>query len=158
MAKRKPKSKRPQPQHKKQQKSQHDKRKRLQCENPKRKKTRRAKVPLTGAIQKAVSVLMAVMDRRIAFRLAIIVAGMFLADGRRTASAWFVASGVQDDWDRFYDCLISVGRTSGKLATAVLGLLVQKFVPGLGDRILSKELQRADTLIFGPTDTAWLGL
>jgi len=80
--------------------------------------------------------LQAVMDRRIAFRLAIVVAGMFLADDRRTASAWFVAAGVQDDWDRFYDCLISVGRTSGKLGTAVLGLLVQKFAPGLDDRIL----------------------
>jgi len=136
MAKRKPKSKRPQPQHKKQRKSQHDKRKRLQCKNPDRKKTTRAKVPLTGAMQKAVSVLQAVMDRRIAFRLAIVIAGMFLADDRRTASAWFVAAGVQDDWDRFYDCLISVGRTSGKLATAVLGLVVRKLAPGLGGRIL----------------------
>jgi hypothetical protein len=136
MAKRKRSKKRPQPRHKKQKKSQHDKRKRLDRRNPKRKKTTNAKVPLAGAMQKAVSVLQAVMDRRIAFRLAIVVAGMFLADDRRTASAWFVAAGVQDDWDRFYDCLISVGRTSGKLATAVLGLLVQKFAPGLGDRIL----------------------
>ena len=87
-------------------------------------------------MQTAVSVLQAVMDRRIAFRLAIVVAGMLLADDRRTASAWFVAAGVQDDWDRFYDCLISVGRTSRKLATAVLGLVVQKFAPGPGDRIL----------------------
>jgi hypothetical protein len=136
MAKRKRSKKRPQPRHKKQKKSQHDKRKRLDRRNPKRKKTTNAKVPLAGAMQKAVSVLQAVMDRRIAFRLAIVVAGMFLADDRRTASAWFVAAGVHDDWDRFYDCLISVGRTSGKLATAVLGLLVQKFAPGLGDRIL----------------------
>ena len=43
---------------------------------------------------------------------------------------------MQDDWDRFYDCLTSVGRTSGKLATAILGLVVQKFAPGFGDRIL----------------------
>ena len=127
---------RPQPKHKKQKKSQHDKRKRLQRRNPKRKKTTHARVPLTGTIQTAVSLLQAVMDRRIAFRLAIVVAGMFLADDRRTASAWFVAAGVQDDWDRFYDCLISVGRTSGKLATVILGLVVQKFAPGLGDRIL----------------------
>ena len=91
---------------------------------------------MTGAMQIAVSVLQAVMNRRIAFRLAILVAGMLLADDRRTASAWFVAAGVQDDWDRFYDCLISVGRTSGKLATAVLGLVVEKFVPGLAGRIL----------------------
>ncbi len=136
MAKRKGSSKRPQPKHKKQKKSQHDKRKRLQQPNPERKKTTKAKVPLTGAMRTAVSALQAVMDRRIAFRLAIIVAGMLLADDRRTASAWFVTAGVQDDWDRFYDCLISVGRTSEKLATAVLGLIVQKFAPGLTRRIL----------------------
>jgi hypothetical protein len=136
MAKHKRSKKRPQPRYKKQKKSQHDKRKRLERPNPKRKKTTCAKVPLTGAMQTAVSVLEAVMDRRIAFRLAIVVAGMFLADDRRTASAWFVAAGVQDDWDRFYDCLNSVGRASGKLATAVLGLVVQKFAPRLGDRIL----------------------
>ena len=136
MAKHKRSKKCPQPKHKKQKKSQHDKRKRLQRRNPQRKKTTHARVPLTGAIHRAVSLLQAVMDRRIAFRLAIVVAGMFLADDRRTASAWFVAAGVQDDWDRFYDCLISVGRTSEKLATAVLGLLVRKFAPGLDGRIL----------------------
>lgn len=91
---------------------------------------------MTGPIQRAVAVLQAVLDRRIAFRLAIVIAGMFLAGDRRTASAWFVAGGVEDDWDRFYDCLITVGRTSGKLATAVLGLVVQKFAPGFGERIL----------------------
>ena len=136
MANRKHKSKRPQPQHKKQKKSQHDKRKRLGHLNPNRKKTTRAKLPLVGVMRTAVGVLQAVMDRRIAFRLSIIVAGMLLADGRRTASVWFVAAGVQDDWDRFYDCLRSVGRTSGKLATAVLGLVVQKFAPKLGERLL----------------------
>lgn len=136
MAKSKRFSRRPQAKHKKQKKSQHDKRERLQRRNLKRKKTTEAKVPLTGAMQTAVSVLQAVMDCRMAFRLAIVVAGMLLADDRRTASAWFVAAGVRDDWDRFYDCLISVGRTSGKLATAVLGLVVQKFVAEPGDRIL----------------------
>ena len=135
MAKRKHKSKRPQPQHKKQKKSQHDKHKRLQRKNRKRKKTKQAKVPLTGLMHDAVARLQACLDRRIAFRLAIIVAGMFLADDRRTASAWFVAAGVQDDWDRFYDCLISLGRTSEKLAAVVLGFVVHKFAPGLVDRI-----------------------
>ncbi len=135
MAKHSRSSKRPQPRHKKQQKSQHDKRKRLNRRNPRRKKTRHAKVPLTGAMKTAVSVLQAVMDRRIAFRLSIIVSGMLLADDRRTASAWFVTAGVRDDWDRFYDCLTSVGQTSRKMATAVLGLVVKKFAPGL-ERIL----------------------
>lgn len=136
MAKHTRSSRRPQPKHKKPKMSQHDKRKRLERPNPNRRKTTKATVPLTGAMQESVSVLQAALDRRIAFRLAIIVAGMFPADDQRTASAWFVATGVQDDWDRFYDRLTSVGRTSGKLATAVLGLVVQKFAPGLGDRIL----------------------
>src|ERR1700690_1884668 len=130
MAKYKGSSRRRQPKHKKSKQSRHDKRKRLQSRNPRRKKTTKAKVSLTGAMRKALSTLQAVMDRRIAFRVAIVVAGMLLADDRRTASAWFVAAGVQDDWDRFYDCLTSVGRTSGKLATAILGLVVQKFAPG----------------------------
>ena len=72
MAKNKQSRKRPQPKHKKNKKSQHDKRRRLQRPNPERKKTSNAKVPLTGAMLTAVSVLQAVMDRRIAFRLSII--------------------------------------------------------------------------------------
>jgi hypothetical protein len=136
MAKRKHSSKRPQPQHKKSKKSQHDKSKRLQRRNPDRKKTSSAKVPLTSAMQTMVLVLQSVMDRRIAFRLAILIAGMLLADDRRTASAWFVAGGVKDDWDRFYDCLKSVGRMATRLATAVLGLVLQKLAPMLGERIL----------------------
>jgi hypothetical protein len=135
MAKRNRKSKRPQPQRKKQKKSQHDKRKRLQHKNPKRKKTTQAKVPLIGPMRDAVARLQACLDVRIAFRLAIIIAGMLLADDRRTASAWFVAAGVQDDWDRFYDCLISLGRISEKLAAVMLGLVVHKFAPGLVERI-----------------------
>ena len=87
MAKYKGSAQRRQAKHnKKSKKSQHDKRQRLQSRNPKRKRTTKAKVPLTGTMQKAVSVLRAVMDRRIAFRLAIVVAGMLLADDRRTAS------------------------------------------------------------------------
>jgi hypothetical protein len=86
-------------------------------------------------MREAVAVLQSVMDRRIAFRLSIIIAGMLLADDRRTASAWFAAAGVNDDWDRFYDCLKTVGWISGKLSTAVLGLVVQKFVPLIAERI-----------------------
>jgi len=136
MAKYKGSSKRPQAKHKKSKKSQHDKRKRLLSRNAKRKKTTKAKVPLIGPMLRAVSALQVVLDRRMAFRLAIVVAGMLLADGRRTASAWFLAAGVQNDWDRFYDCLASVGRLSGAMATLVLGLVVQKFAPGLSNRIL----------------------
>ena len=137
MAKRKRSSRRQQPQHKNnRKKSQHDKRRRLQRHNPNRKKTSQAKVPLSGAMHKFVLMMRAVLNKRMAFRLSIIIAGMFLADDRRTAAAWFASAGVQQDWDRFYDCLISVGRTSEKMAIVILGLIVQKFNPSGSDRII----------------------
>lgn len=135
MAQRKRQSQRPQPRHKKSQASRHDRRARLARRNRERRPTTQAKVPLCGALSTAVAALAAVLDVRIAFRLAIIVAGMLLADDRRTASAWFVAAGVQDDWDRFYDCLLSIGRKSRQIATIVLTLAVTKFAPGPGERI-----------------------
>ena len=101
MAKRKRSSKRPQARHKKNRKSSHDKRARLKRSNPNRKKTARAKAPLVGALAALVASMACVLDGRVAFRLAIIMSGMLLADDRRVATAWFVAGGVQDDWDRF---------------------------------------------------------
>ncbi len=169
MAKRNRSSKRQQAQHKtKSKKSQHDRRKRLQQRNPNREQTTRPRVPLTGAIETAVTTLQAVMDRRIAFRLPIIVVGMLFCDGRCTASAWFASAAVKDDWDRFYDCLISIGRTSSTLATAVLGLIVQKFAPTsrivlamddsptsrFGRHVEGAGVHRNPTP--GPTDGEWL--
>ena len=115
MAKRKGSSKRPQAEHKRNyKKSQHDKRKRLQCPNPNRKKTKKAKVPLTGAMQTAVLVLQAVLDRRMAFRFSILVAGMLLADDRRTASSWFVAAAL----------CVNIAKTIGTGFTIVSSVLV----------------------------------
>ena len=131
MAKSKKPSKRPQAQHKpKSRSSQHDKRKRLNTPNPQRKKTVNANVPLTGKMAVLVTSMAGMLDARMAFRLSIIMAGMMLADDRRVAAAWFAAAGVQDDWDRFYDCLISVGRRTRLLALPLLITVVRKFEPG----------------------------
>ena len=135
MAKRKRAAKRPQPRHRKK-KGQSAKRQRLARRNPRRRRTTRPRVPLTGVLKSAVNALQAVLDPRIAFRLAIIVSGMLLAADRRTASVWFAAGGVQDDWDRFYDGLITIGRQSPKMATVVLTLVVGKFDPGPGGRLM----------------------
>lgn len=136
MAKRKGSSKRPQPRHNSSKKSRHDKRNRLDRRNPLRRITSRAIVPLIGVLSWLVGTLRAVLDSRNAFRLAIIVSGMLLSGDRRTASAWFVAGGVTDDWDRFYDCLVSIGRRSQPLGEAVLKLIVKRFDPGLNGRVV----------------------
>ena len=70
------------------------------------------------------------LDARIAVRLVIILSGLMLADDRRVATAWFMAGGVQDDWDRFYDCLITIGRKSCWIAVPLLSAVVRKFDPG----------------------------
>lgn len=131
MAKPKRSSKQPQLQHgKKSTRSQHDKRKRLTTPNPSRRKTQEAKVPLTDDIASMASGMQKLLHSRIAFRLPIILAGAILAKGRRTASAWFRAAGVQDDWDRFYETLISIGKVVASLATPLLKIIVARFDPG----------------------------
>jgi hypothetical protein len=70
------------------------------------------------------------LDVRIAFRLPIVVAGMLLAGGRRTASRWFQSAGVKDDWDRFYDLLASLGRATSSLMIPLVACLVRRFDPG----------------------------
>ncbi len=128
MAKRKRSSKGPQARHKLAGKSsQFDKRQRLDKPNASRRKTRQARVPLVGSVAAQVAAMAGMMDSRIAFRLVIIVAGMFLADDRRVAAAWFAAGGVQDDWDRFYECLMSVGKSSRSMALPLLIAVLKKF-------------------------------
>ena len=70
------------------------------------------------------------------FRLAIVVSGMQLAGDRRTASARFAAGGVTDDWDRFYDVLISLGRPAQPLAETDLKLVVQRLGAASKDRLV----------------------
>ena len=116
MVKRKRSSKRPQLQHgKKSTRSQHEKRSRLDVRNPTRIKTGAAKVPLTGGLAMLAGSMQKMLDMRIAFRLPIILAGAMLAQGRRMASSWFKAAGVQDDGDCFYDALIAIGKVTASV-------------------------------------------
>lgn len=130
MVHRKQSSKRPQAKHKSSRQSQFDKRERLNRPNPDRKRTVRARVPLVGALKGLARSMSGVLDVRIAFRLSVIMAGIMLADDRRVAAAWFAAAGVRDDWDRFYDCLVSIGRNTRSVAIPLLIAVVQKFDPG----------------------------
>jgi hypothetical protein len=70
------------------------------------------------------------LDSRITFGLPIVTAGMMLAGGRRTASSWFKAAGVKDDWDRFYDLLASVSKDASSVMMPLVKLIFQRFDPG----------------------------
>lgn len=131
MAKRKPSGRPPQAQHaKKSKRSQHDKRQRLTRPNDQRRRTAEPAVPLRGSIGTLADLMGRMLDARIAFRLPIVIAGIMLAGGRRTAASWFRAAGVKDDWDRFYDLLASVGKQTTSLMSPLLRLVFKKFDPG----------------------------
>jgi hypothetical protein len=133
MAKRKRSHRTPQARHgRKSPKSRHDRRKCLQIRNANRRKTRDAKVPLVGSMKVMAKQMSELLDARIAFRLPIILAGAMLAGSRRTASRWFRSAGVADDWDRFYNLLVSIGRNTTPLAFPLLSTIVGRFDPGEG--------------------------
>jgi hypothetical protein len=65
--------------------------------------------------------LAAVLDRRTHDRFWTVFFGLLLCrEKRRTASAWFRAAGVGDDFRRAYDLLGAVGRRAGLLGTVLL--------------------------------------
>lgn len=131
MAKHKPNSRPPQAQHgNRSQPSQHDKRSRLTQPNDRRRRTTEPAVPLHGGLQVIADSMGRMLDARIAFRLPIVIVGILLAGGRRTAASWFRAAGVKDDWDRFYDLLASVGQNAKLLISPLVILIFRKFDPG----------------------------
>jgi len=114
--------------------SRHDKRKRLTNPNPHRERTTAAMFPLVGPLAEFAESFSRLLDRRISFRFPILLAGVLLATGRRTASRWFQAAGVKDDWDRFYDLLVSLGKSTSTLMLPLLIRIVRRFDPGPGGR------------------------
>ncbi len=59
---------------------------------------------VTNAVDCAVRIHIGVKPRQ--------PAGAMLARGRRTASSWFRAGGVNDDWDRVYELLVPAGKVA----------------------------------------------
>ena len=137
MAKRKPSKQLPQARHKqKSTPSQHDRRQRLLTKNDRRIETRVARVPLVGSIAMIVASLSKLLDSRTSFRFPIIMAGTFLAKGRRTASSWLRAAGVGDDWDRFYESIASIGRMADSVAVALIRTVVAQLGIDLNSSIV----------------------
>jgi hypothetical protein len=150
MAKRKRSGKTPQARHgKKSSPSRHDKRSRLAQPNPQRRSTQSAMVPLVGSLAAVVTSMSQLLDRRNGFRLPIVIAGAILATGRRTASSWFRAAGVCDDWDRFYDLLLAVGKNATSLMTPILSVTLKRLDPG-PDGYWKIGIDDSPTKRFGP--------
>ncbi len=126
MAKRKPNGRAPQPKHRGKSKgSQFDRVNRLSHINPSRVRTRSALVPLVGSFALMVAQMTKYLDKRISFCIPIVISGMLLRSGRRTAISWFRMGGVRDDWDRFYEFLIHLGQRCQLLRWSLLMIIVR---------------------------------
>src|SRR5512144_745349 len=95
-----------------------------------------------------VAALAAPLHHRSAWRLAAVVAGILLAQGRRTASSWWRAAGIGTRLRSYYYFLDSVGRKTTAVAAVVFGLLRSPLdVPG--QRLLL-ALDDTPTKRYGP--------
>lgn len=105
-------------------------------------------VYLTAEWMAWVVALAAPLHRRSAWRLAAVVAGILLAQGRRTASSWWRAAGIGTRFRSYYYFLDSVGRKTTAVAAVVFGLLRGRLdVPG--ERLLL-ALDDTPTQRYGP--------
>lgn len=71
---------------------------------------------LPPALSRAFDRFAAWLDRRTAARLPLLLAGILLAGGRRTATAWFRAAGITTEFRRAYHTIYAVGRRTDSLA------------------------------------------
>jgi hypothetical protein len=141
--------KRPQPRHRKKgARSRHDRRSRLDTPNPTRQRTVTARVPLIGGLAEIVRSMAAMLDPRISGRVAILLAGMFLAKGRRTVASWLRGAGIADDWDVFYDALAHIGKKTPAVALPLLGLIVNRFA-SQADQVLCLAVDDTPTRRYG---------
>ena len=58
------------------------------------------------------------LDRRTALRLPVLLLGILLASGRRTATAWFRAAGITHEFRQAYHTIYAVGRRTDSLAVS----------------------------------------
>lgn len=95
-----------------------------------------------------VQVLTPLLDSRTAWRLPVVLAGLLLARGRRTVTAWLRAQGVLHDFDDYYYFLASLGRKIAPLATVLFQLLLRDLAGGQERIVLA--LDDSPTRRYGP--------
>jgi DDE superfamily endonuclease len=87
------------------------------------------------------------LDRRTAARLPLLLAGILLASGRRTATSWFRAAGITVAFRRAYHTIHAVGRRADHLALAAW-TTVQPCVAGA--HRLTVAIDDTPTTRYGP--------
>jgi DDE superfamily endonuclease len=87
------------------------------------------------------------LDRRSALRLPVLLLGILLASGRRTATSWFRASGIGHDFRPAYHTIYAVGRRADSMALAAWHTLEPCLA---GSRRLTTAIDDTPTQRYGP--------
>jgi hypothetical protein len=87
------------------------------------------------------------LDRRTALRLPLLLLGILLATGRRTATSWFRAAGISNDFRRAYHAIYVVGRHADSMALAAWYTVQPCLV---GSRRLTVAIDDSPTQRYGP--------
>jgi hypothetical protein len=88
-------------------------------------------VTLPDPVDRLFHTLASLLDARHAELLEPLFTGLLLARGRRTATAWFKAGGITDDFKRAYTLLGTIGRTKlGTFASILFSYLRRTIEPG----------------------------
>lgn len=87
------------------------------------------------------------LDRRTAQRLPLLLAGMLLASGRRTATSWFRAAGITSEFRCAYHAIYAVGRRADAVAFSAWPI-VQPCLSG--GRRLRVAIDDTPTQRYGP--------
>ena len=84
---------------------------------------------------------------RLAFRLPLLLTGLFFARGRRTVTSWLRAAGLSKDYKNYYYFLGSLGRNIKWVGGRLLAKL--RHLPGAGERLLL-AVDDSPTQRYGP--------
>lgn len=87
------------------------------------------------------------LDRRTAARLPLLLTGILLARGRRTATAWFRAAGITTEFRRAYHTIYAAGRRADSLALTAWSTVRPCLA---GARRLRVAIDDSPTARFGP--------
>jgi len=102
---------------------------------------------LPAALSQLFAALAPWLDRRTATRLPLLLVGMLLASGRRTATSWFRAAGITTDFRRAYHTIYAVGRRSDAVAVHAWDLVRPCLA---GTRRLVVAIDDTPTARYGP--------
>src|SRR5579884_919198 len=92
----------------------------------------------------------AVLDRRSAPRLLLLLVGALFAKGRRTVTSWFRAAGITSEFRPAYNALWAAGRNADALAYRLLCLALKPLMRQLaGDHVLF-AIDDTPTARYGP--------